>query len=326
MDKASQLVLKKQQNRYKMLKAVYEAGSSEYRPVNFYDIGKELGLVREEINDAELYLLGQGLITRFDDQGGVRLMHRGTVEVENSIQHPNKPTEHFSTQVIQPVQNFYGAVGAVQTASYSTASVTQNIGVSAPEEISDDIAFLDKHNKKASPEPEKRKSMTRRIFISHSHGDAPLVALLVDLLKNSLVGIQSKDIRCTSLPGYQLHPGAPTSTTLKEEIKGCEVLIGVITKNSLNSSYVLFELGASWLADKYPIGLLGPGKSFRDLPAILGETNGIRTYERHDLENLIDHIASVLNVDKESTALISSKINGLVNYREPEQEQNQNPY
>jgi len=133
MDNASQLVLKKQQNRYKMLKAIYEAGSSEYRPVNLYDIGKELGLVREEINDAELYLLGQGLITRFDDQGGIRLMHKGTVEVESSIQHPNNPTEHFSTQVIQPIQNFYGAVGAVQNASHSTANVTQNIGISAPE-------------------------------------------------------------------------------------------------------------------------------------------------------------------------------------------------
>lgn len=126
----SELVLKRQQNRYKILKAVYDAGSNEYTPVNFSEIGKHLGLTREEINDAERYLVGERLVRLFDDQDGVCLTHQGILEVEASVSEPNKATTHFQPQV---TQYYYGTIGAVQNASHSVATVNQNIGASTPE-------------------------------------------------------------------------------------------------------------------------------------------------------------------------------------------------
>jgi len=124
MDSSLEFILKKQQNHYRILKAIYDAGSNEYTPINIDRLGRKIGFTQQEIDDAELYLLGQGLIDRFTDQGSIRLTHRGTVEVENSVLHPDKPTEHFSIQVIQ---NFYSTVGAVQTGSSNTANSNQSV-------------------------------------------------------------------------------------------------------------------------------------------------------------------------------------------------------
>jgi hypothetical protein len=88
-----------------------------------------------------------------------------------------------------------------------------------------------------------------RIFVSHSGKDISLAEQVTHLLLSAL-NISEKEIRCTSVPGFQLEIGAHTSTSLKEEIQNCEAIIGILTENSLDSMYVMFELGAGWGLDK----------------------------------------------------------------------------
>ena len=59
---------------------------------------------------------------------------------------------------------------------------------------------------------------TRRVFISHSSKDIAVAKALVDLLRLA-VGLNHRDIRCTSIDGYRLEVGADTDAELKKELK-----------------------------------------------------------------------------------------------------------
>ncbi|MEZ5594320.1 MAG: TIR domain-containing protein [Gammaproteobacteria bacterium] len=107
-----------------------------------------------------------------------------------------------------------------------------------------------------------------KIFISHSHQNDNAAKALVDFLLSSL-SLEDSDIRCTSVPGHQLRFGKSIAELLKADISEAPVLIAMISKESVGSDWVLFELGAAWglNRDLYPI--LGPSLQIKDLPGPL---------------------------------------------------------
>jgi hypothetical protein len=103
-------IVEKQKKRYQVLLKIYEMAGDDpqhgIRPQFFYETGL---LLQKEVFVILAYLDNEGLIKRGET---LYLTHKGIKEVEDSIQHPNRPTEHFSTVVIQ---HFYGDVkGGVQ--------------------------------------------------------------------------------------------------------------------------------------------------------------------------------------------------------------------
>ena len=115
-----------------------------------------------------------------------------------------------------------------------------------------------------------------QIFISHSSKDKALAEALTDLLKAAL-GLPSNQIRCSSVDGHRLPVEVDTQSLLRAEVNAAKVVIGLVTPNSLASSYVMFELGARWGASLFlaplvagvkPSGLSGP---FESLECALGQ-------------------------------------------------------
>lgn len=86
---------------------------------------------------------------------------------------------------------------------------------------------------------------SKDIFISHSSDDVDIAEELIALLRDSL-SIKSDKILCTSLPGYKLTGGQNVDEALRNEIINSKIVIGIISDVSLQSMYVLFELGAAW--------------------------------------------------------------------------------
>lgn len=152
-----------------------------------------------------------------------------------------------------------------------------------------------------------------KVFLSHSHDDARLAELLTDLLIFSLK-LDEEDIRCTGVQGYGLAPGLTIDERLRIEVLESEVLIGLISPSSLESIYVLFELGARWGTGKPLIPLLAPGIEPEDLKPPLSGLSGLRCDDGHDLRRLVQDLAAQIKVSTRSLAAYERHINRILEF------------
>src|SRR5690606_28172211 len=89
-----------------------------------------------------------------------------------------------------------------------------------------------------------KKNSILQLFISHSSRDADMAAALIDFLRVTIPGLNR--IRCTSVSGYGLQAGAHVDSQLQKEVGEAATLIALMTGVSVESAYVLFEVGARW--------------------------------------------------------------------------------
>jgi hypothetical protein len=118
---------------------------------------------------------------------------------------------------------------------------------------------------------------------------------LVNLLVSAF-GLPKNAIRCTSVPGCRLTPGVDANVQLAHDIDVARVFIGLLTDASVESTYVLFELGARWGARRTIIPLLGPTADFRLLPAPIAPRHALHTTARTDLQEMLSEITKGLAV------------------------------
>ena len=135
-----------------------------------------------------------------------------------------------------------------------------------------------------------------QIFISHSSNDHGIAKALIDLLQKSL-NLSSDEIRCTSLDGYRMRSGVQIDETLRSEVHDCVLLIGLITPSSINSAYVIFELGARWGAEKPLIPLLASGITPDHLEGPLKGINALDAREDGQVHQLVEEAAHQLNLE-----------------------------
>ncbi len=153
-----------------------------------------------------------------------------------------------------------------------------------------------------------------RIFISHSHADREIASLLVDFLLAALE-IRPEKIRCTSVPGHQLPFGTSIGEQLKKDLNETTGLIALITKDSLRSTWVLFELGSSWATEKLVVPILGPGLAYKDLPGPLAQYPGVRIDDENPsyrFTDVINQLASTLEIRQETNARRDAKLNAFI--------------
>jgi DNA-binding MarR family transcriptional regulator len=121
--------------QYEVLRWVFDkVDGHRSNPINLVDfITENSKYTRDELERISDYLEGKGLIERVaDEEIFIQLTHKGIVEIQNSINNPQNPTEHFPTQVIQ---YFNAPVGSVQTGNQNIANVQQNFGTKTEDVI-----------------------------------------------------------------------------------------------------------------------------------------------------------------------------------------------
>ncbi len=148
------------------------------------------------------------------------------------------------------------------------------------------------------------------LFISHAHKDSDLAARLVDVLQLAFAMPQT-EIRCTSLAGHKLRGGMSVSEQIREGVLEAAAVLGIITPNSVESSYVLFELGAAWGAEVRTFPLLAHGSSPEDLPGPLAERHPMALDEHGEVEQLLTELEDILPIER-APANVSAKVEALL--------------
>lgn len=118
----------KQEQRYAVLWNIYDCSdASPYTQIPVDALAKVMKTELVAIASALNYLEDENLIKFIDDNATVlRIEHRGIIELESSVAHPEKETEHFPSNVIQ---HFHGDVyGGVQTGGQNN---TQTVNVTS---------------------------------------------------------------------------------------------------------------------------------------------------------------------------------------------------
>jgi ubiquitin-protein ligase len=170
-------------------------------------------------------------------------------------------------------------------------------------------------NSSNSPHIPTAKSKSEKIvlFISHSSKDAALVELLVDLLKSGLA-LNASEIRCTSVDGYRLPIGAKTDESLRKEIQQAKLFVGIISTRSLQSNYVLFELGARWGYGKHLAPLLASTTASDALFGPLANLNALRCDSVPQLHQLIRDLADELEITPSAPTEVEGHIERVVSH------------
>lgn len=150
-----------------------------------------------------------------------------------------------------------------------------------------------------------------RVFISHSSKDVQLAGLLVDLLRSAL-DLPADAILCTSVEGHRLAGGADVDRSLRDEIRECEAFLGLISEASIESAYVLFELGARWGLEQHLLPLLAPNADPGLLRGPLRDINPLGCSSGADLHQMVDELGNLLKVKPEKPAAYQRRIDEIV--------------
>ncbi len=163
-----------------------------------------------------------------------------------------------------------------------------------------------------------------KIFISHSHQNHEAASALVEMLLSGL-SLEDSDIRCTSVPGHQLELGKSIAELLKADINQAPALIALVSKESLNSNWVMFELGAAWGLERRVYPILGSNMKSKDLPGPLGTLSCIEI-ESPDASSrtsdLLQQLAKDLNVIPKNGGKAQAKLNAFLKLYKTNSSQN----
>jgi hypothetical protein len=136
------------------------------------------------------------------------------------------------------------------------------------------------------------KAKDTRLFVSHSSNDIELATALTGLVDAALE-VPIGSLRCTSVAGYKLEPGANAAATLRKNLRSARVVIGLLTPSSLASAYVLMELGAAWGLKSRVVPLLTEGVDFTSIPGPIGPTlHAVRASDEGDVAALLETISA----------------------------------
>jgi hypothetical protein len=144
------------------------------------------------------------------------------------------------------------------------------------------------------------------IFVSHKETDIVLAQATVDLLLASL-DISPDQIFCSSVPGHGLHYGESIETQIRDGVGAQKALVALLTRDSVRSSWVLFELGAAWAIKRLVVPIVGPGLSYNELPGALSQYPCLSALEpetriRTRIDDALAQIAKELAISRKSGA------------------------
>lgn len=105
----------------------------------------------------------------------------------------------------------------------------------------------------------------KKIFISHSSKDKAVVTQFVDHILQLGIGLQAKDICCTSIEEMGIKNGDDIRRHIHTNIKSADFSFVLISQNYKESEICINEMGAVWAYDTNVRFYLLPGVTFKNI-------------------------------------------------------------
>ena len=197
------------------------------------------------------------------------------------------PATHQNVEVIELFASRLDTARQLALPPQNSHSTTKDEREAPPKQIS---------IPQPAPKGETLPNTNIKVFISHSSADLEIAKALIELLRDSMPELHPDNIRCTSVPGYKLPGGSDTDDELRPEMRNAPVFIGLLTNQSLASTYVLFELGARWGASLRFTPLVAAGLLTSGLKAPLNGKHAQSCDSETDLHQMLGEIGELLRL------------------------------
>ncbi len=151
---------------------VYELSEgNEHKSMNMWDVGKELdfgGFGSDLTHTIVQYLMGEGLIRGSGMGGYISITHYGIKEIEEALEKPNQPTEHFApfaTINLVHVDNMVNSqIQQSGTSSTQSANINQTtLNEDKMTELKEIISILSEVHAKESLTTEQKNELQTEI-------------------------------------------------------------------------------------------------------------------------------------------------------------------
>lgn len=134
-----------------------------------------------------------------------------------------------------------------------------------------------------------------KVFVSHATADSRIAEAVLRFVQRC-VSIPHEEIRCTSVAGYKPHLGT-SLTTLRDELRDCVYVIAILSPRSISSTWVLFELGATWGAEKKFAPIIHPAHEPTEiLPGPMLTDLAVKLTDEEGMLQMVDELALALGV------------------------------
>ncbi len=150
---------------------------------------------------------------------------------------------------------------------------------------------------------DKQEMKKTKIFISHATKDKVFVEKIIELLE--YMGLNEKQIFCSSIPGYDVPVGTDFLEHIREQYEEYELfVIFVHSPNYYNSTVSLNEMGAAWVLRKNAVSFLLPGFGFERMNGVVGRNQISIKLDNEEIEvkdklnQFFDMIVQHFGVDK----------------------------
>lgn len=128
-----------------------------------------------------------------------------------------------------------------------------------------------------------------KLFVSHSKKDIVIVNSFVELL--CTIGLQEKDIFCSSIPEFSVPEGKDIYDYLAELFKTDSLfVIFALSKNFYSSVVCQNEMGAAWVTKSDYSALLLPGFDFDEIQGVINTRKNYIKLDSFMAKKLLDDL------------------------------------
>jgi len=143
----------------------------------------------------------------------------------------------------------------------------------------------------------KKGAEGKKIFISHSSKDTPIITEFLDQILQLGIGLSHNDIFCTSIEDMNIKNGEDIRNHIQNNIHSADFSFLMISDNYKNSEICMNEMGAVWAKDNNVRYYLMPNTSFSSIGWLCDTKQAEKITDRVALDKLQSELTLFFHLD-----------------------------